>query len=87
MPGAAGRGLLQFVHGLARFDCLAVDGQQHVAGSHAGAGSGRRRIDIGGDDPGGALHPQHAVFDVVAGGALDDVGQAEQQQRRGDPDR
>ena len=66
VPRAAARGLLQCVHGVARFDGLAVHGQQHVAGAHAGAGGRRRRIDLGGDDPGRALHPQHAVFDVVA---------------------
>ena len=55
-------------------------------GANARAIGRRAAGDLGRDDAGAALDPQHAVLDFVAGRALDDVGDAhrEQQQRRGD---
>ena len=87
VAGAAGGLLLQRVHVVAGLDGLAVDREQHVAGADAGAGRRRDRVDLGGDDARRSLHPEHAVFHVVARRPLNDVGQAEQEQQRGHADR
>ena len=63
-----------------------IDGQQDVAGANPRLRGGGSAGDLGRDDAGAALDPQHAVLDFVGGGALGDVGDAhrQQQQRRDD---
>jgi hypothetical protein len=67
-------------------DRQVIDCQQHVAGSDASAVGWRIVGDFGRHHSGAALDPQHPVFDVVRGRALDDVRNThrQQQQRRGD---
>jgi hypothetical protein len=61
-------------------DWLIVDGEQNVAGPHTGAARGGRLGHFRRDHPNRALNPEHAVFNLVGGGARHDVRQAERQQ-------
>ena len=83
----AGLGLvLQSEHIDARIDRLVVDGEENVAFTHAGAAGGGRLGDFCGHNAHRALDPEHAVFDFVGGGARNDVGQTEGEQREGHRD-
>jgi hypothetical protein len=86
MAVAGTRRQLQRQHLVAFGDGLAVQRQQHVARLDAGAGGRGVFRDFRGDDTGGALEPQHTIFDIVRRRALCNICNPhhQQQQRRDD---
>ena len=80
MTIAGARRVLQREHVGAALDRLVVDGDQDVAGPHAGAARRPRGRDFGGNHTDGALDPEHAVFNFSRRRARDDVREAKRQQ-------
>ena len=64
-----------------------IDGQQNVAGTNARTMGRRAGSHFGCDYSGAPLDPQHAIFDFVARGALDDVRNRHREQQQGSRDR
>ena len=60
-----------------------IDGQDAVAGSHAGIGRGRVWGDVPGNDPGRALDPGHAIIGRREHGPLLKIDDAENDGREG----